>query len=337
MLAEAKVAAPKTRTRFRSALNKTIAQRASRTPKIRRVLVHGLVYFGKMFADLMNGPGWQFRYYPDNGIGNYASMARNLQSCDLVYQIGGRVSLGKFLCAARILKKQRLVMHWVGSDTLDQRFELAQGKANSWVMHRIHHWAESEWMVREVEALGLPCARVPLPSSEVPDQPSPLPHEFSVLVYMPDLSRSDLYGLDRILQVARELPHIPFELVGLLRGEIANAPANLKVHRRIPKLAEHYRRASVVWRPVRHDGLSFMVLEALGHGRHVLWSYAFPGCRQVTEAADARNEIIRLYALHTARRLRINEDGARAIAVRGYLPNDLKKNILGRLQQILDS
>src|SRR6266403_1239163 len=47
-----------------------------------------------------------------------------------------------------------------------------------------------------------------------------------------------------------------------------------------------YKRASVVWRPVRHDGLSFMVLEALGHGRHVLWTYEFPGCVKVDGVSD---------------------------------------------------
>ena len=192
-------------------------------------------------------------------------------------------------------------------------------------------------MVREVQLLRLSCELVPLPSSRVPDMPSPLPREFSVLVYMPDTRRSELYGLDRILQVARELPHIPFELVGLLHGPFPDPPPNLRIHGRIPDLAEFYRKASVVWRPVRHDGLSFMVLEALGYGRHVLWSYGFPGCTQVNTASEAREEIARLHSLHQQGNLGINCRGVQAIVNGGYLPQRLKADILARLGRFLEA
>jgi glycosyltransferase involved in cell wall biosynthesis len=302
-----------------------------------RVLVHGLIYFGQMFAELMNGDGWEFRYFPDAGVHNYVAMARELTVCDVAYQIGGRVSMGKFLRAAKMFGKENIIMHWVGSDTVDQQQELAQGKAHPWVMRKVRHWAESDWMVREVGVLGLPCELVPLPSARVPDRPSPLPTEFSVLVYVPMVSRGDLYGLDLILRVARCMPHVPFELVGLYEGQIPDPPANLKIHGRIPDLIEFYRRASVVWRPVRHDGLSFMVMEAMGHGRHVLWSYPFPGCIHVTNAEEARDEILRLHALHQARRLKVNCAGVHAIAEGGYLPQHLKQRIHARLAELLDS
>lgn len=303
----------------------------------RRVLVHGLLYFGKVFADLMDGDGWEFRYYPDSGLRNLTAMAHELRNCDLVYQIGGRVTRGKFLHMAHALRKTNIVMHWVGSDTLDEQRDVANGKADSWVLDTVHHWAESEWMLGEVRALGVPCELVPLPSAYVPAQPSPLPEKFSVLVYVPTVERSSLYGLDRVLDVARSLPHIPFELVGLLDGPIPSPPPNLQIHGRIPNLAEFYRRASVVWRPVRHDGLSWMVLESLGHGRHVLWSYGFPGCIAVDGAEDARAEISRLHRLHQQGELTINESGARFIASGGYLPETLRSAIRGRLERILEA
>jgi glycosyltransferase involved in cell wall biosynthesis len=307
-----------------------------RRQPVRRVLVHGLIYVGRMFAELMDGDGWEFRYYPDHGIHNLASMARDLRECDLVYQIGGRLTLGKFLHAAKLLKKQKLIMHWAGSDVMGQRQKLRRGNANPWVMRNVHHWAVSQWLAEEVGELGLPCEWVPLPPGNVPDQPSPLPTNFSVLVYMPDTRRSELYGLDRILQVARQLPHISFELVGLLQGRIDNPPANLRIHGRIPDLSQFYKRASVVWRPTRHDGLSFMVLEGLGYGRHVLWTYAFPGCVQVTDVADAGDAIARLYQRHKEGGLGINQEGVQVIAERGFLPQHLKRSTLARLERILD-
>ncbi|HTW25380.1 MAG TPA: hypothetical protein VMD78_17385, partial [Candidatus Baltobacteraceae bacterium] len=201
----------------------------------------------------------------------------------------------------------------------------------------LHHWAESDWMAREVGNLGVPCEVVPFPSPRVPESPSPLPEEFNVLVYMPTVERGELYGLDRILQVARELPGVSFDLVGLLDGPIPDAPSNLRIHGRIPNLAEFYRRSTVVWRPVRHDGISWMVLESLGHGRHVLWTYPFPGCIQVQGASDARDYIARLYELHQLRLLGINEKGVRYIASSGYHPRFLKRRVHSLLKGILES
>jgi hypothetical protein len=311
--------------------------RTSRRKPSRRVLVHGLIYFGDMFAELMNGDGWEFRYYPDTGTYNFAAMASALVKCDLAYQIGGRITIGRFLRAAKLLGKDKIVMHWVGSDVLDERRDFTEGRAESWVTQTLHHWAETEWMQTEVRSLGVPCELVPLPSSRVPDRPSPLPSVFSVLVYMPAVSRASLYGLDRILEAARGLPDVAFDLVGLKEGTIPDPPRNLRIHGRIPDLTEMYRQASVLWRPVRHDGLAFMVLEALGHGRHVLWTYAFPACVQVESAADACREIRRLQGLHKQKLLHINLAGVDAVNRLGYAPQHLKREIRGRLEQILES
>ena len=311
--------------------------RTDRQTPTRRVLVHGLVYFGRVFADLMDGTGWTFRYYPDNGFQNLASMAKELNACDLVYQIGGRVTRGKFLQVAHFLEKQKVLMHWVGSDTLDEQKDVAKGNADPWVLRNLHHWAESEWMVREVRALGIPCELVPLPSAFVPDRPSPLPEEFRVLVYVPTVTRGRLYGLDRVLEAARALPDIPFDLVGLLDGPIPNLPPNLQTYGRVPDLKAFYLRSSVIWRPVRHDGLSWMVLESLGHGRHVLWTYPFPGCIQVETAAEASEHISRLHRLHRQGLLGINEKGIQFIANDGYLPQVLRTQIHSRLEAILET
>ena len=300
----------------------------------RRVLVHGLVFFGQNFAQLMDGDGWTFRYFPDAGIRNLAKMARELNACDLVYQVGGRVTRGKFLRVAHFLEKPKIVMHWVGSDTLDEQKDVADGNADPWVFRTVHHWAESDWMVREVNALGLPCEKVPLPSAFVPDRVSPMPREFRVLVYVPTVTRSALYGLDSILQVARDLAHIPFDLVGLRDGPLPDAPRNLSVHNRIANLAEFYRRCAVVWRPVRHDGLSWMVMESLGHGRHVLWTYPFPGCIHTASAAEARWHIASLRTQHDRGLLKYNEMGAEVI-MRGYHPQFLRREIHARLESIL--
>jgi hypothetical protein len=195
-------------------------ERESAEPPQRRVLVHGDVHAGTVFAQLMDGDGWRFRYYPDAGIRNLSQIARELRACDVAYQIGGRVTAGKFLLAAKLMRKRKIVMHWTGSDVLDEQLKGFPSAADPWILENVEHWAVSEWLVREAATLGVTCRLVPLPSPSVPERPSTLPSRFSVLVYMPAVTRGALYGLDRILEVARELPHIPFELVGLLEGTI---------------------------------------------------------------------------------------------------------------------
>jgi hypothetical protein len=300
----------------------------------RRVLVHGLPYFSQMFAEIMSGDGWEFCFYPDEGLFNLTALAWQLRGCDIAYQIGGRATLGKFLWAAKYLNKTNMVMHWAGSDTLDERGFVALGRTDPWVKNDIHHWAESDWMVREVQDLGLRCEQVPLPSSKIPDRATALPAEFSVLVHMPAVEFGMLYGLDRILHVARSMPHIPFRLVGLKSGRILGAPENLQIHERVKDLSAFYNAATVVWRPVRHDGLSFMVREALGYGRYVLYTYPFPGCVQVQSAEDAQREIQRLFELHESGELKINQTGE-SLVTQLYSTKHLRQQILSRLENLL--
>jgi len=307
------------------------------SPKIvpHRVLIHGLPYFGRMLGDLLRRGEWDIRHHPGRHPLDLIALVRDLHRCDLAYKIGGRIAGSKFLQAAKFLGKDKIIMHWVGSDVLfAQRYLSRGGKPDPWVVHTVHHWAEVSWIAEEVRQMGLKCDVVPLTSVGVPAQPAPLPEEFSVLVYTPDLKKAELYGLDTILRVARELPSVAFRLVGLSEGQIPDPPANLKVIGWVQDLRASYEQVTVLWRPTRHDGLSFMVLEALGFGRHVLWSYDFPGCIRVSGAAEARQELQRLSELHQQKCLEVNQTGLRVIAEQ-YHPQQIREEILRRFKQVI--
>jgi Glycosyl transferases group 1 len=318
-------------------LNRTEPALAIVSQTRRRVLVHGLTYFGQAFSEFMSGDGWEFVYYPDSGLANLVAMGTALRRCDLVYQIGGRVTVGKFLSAARLLRKDRIVMHWVGSDTLEAQSVASSRRCEPWVLNSIHHWADSPWILKEVRELGVGCEYVPLPSPRISNSLAPLPEEFKVLVYVPSVECSELYGLDKILEVARTVPDVPFELVGLRDGPPQSPPKNIRFHARVPDLTEYYKQATVVWRPTRHDGLSWMVCEALAHGRHVLWSYPFPGCTLVRSTSEAIAEIQDLRQLHRAHKLNVNCEGAAFISAGDFFPANFRRNILGHLENILVS
>ena len=245
--------------------------------------------------------------------------------------------MGKVLRAARALNKKKIILFWSGSDVLKAQMERAQGILNPWIAGQIH-WAGAPWLAKEISALGLPCEYVPITWVPTVQDPPPLPREFSVLIYMPSVRLGKLYGLERILEVARSLPHISFELMGLIEGQIPDPPSNLKIFGRIQdqEMREFYRRASVYWRPVSHDGLSFMSLEALSYGRHVMWSYPFPHCAETRDASQDKAEIERLYALYQAGALPINQPGMEMVA-QEFSPERIREKYLGRWRNIIHS
>jgi|SRR5208337_4442834 len=298
-----------------------------------RVVVHGLPHFCQKLSALLRGSQWKIHYQSKHDPLGLAVLARNLHRCDLAYTWGGRISMGKFLSAARCLGKKKVVMLWSGSDVLYAKQELAWGKKSSWAAERIH-WAVSPWLAEEVRSMGLRCEYVQASFVDPVQDPLPLPGKFSVLVYVPSKDKSQLYGWDQVLEVACSLPSVTFTVVGLQRGEDLSAPQNVKVHGWIGNLTPFLERTTVLWRPVQHDGLSFMVLEALAQGRHVLYSHPLPGCIHVQGATQARAELQRLLALHEFRALQLNSDGMQAIAC-DYAPAKVQSELLRRWEEII--
>jgi hypothetical protein len=299
-----------------------------------RVLLHGLVYFCPKFSSLLSSPGWEFRHFDPNRLSGMLPAALYLQGCDLAYSWGGRLTMGKFLSVARLFKKKNLIMFWCGSDTLAAYDDYSAGRVDPWVAQQIH-WAGSPWLAEEVRAMGLQCEYVPTTWVEVPSIVPPMPKKFSVLAHLSSAARVGLYGIDHLFEVAKKLPQVEFHVVGILPGESLKSPDNVKVHGRVPTMTPFLEQTSVLWRPARHDGLSFIALEALGHGRHVLWSYPFTGATVAKDATAGYLEIQRLHDLHLQGKLEINRVGADYIAS-NFTPARIRENVLSRWKKIIE-
>jgi hypothetical protein len=91
-----------------------------------------------------------------------------------------------------------------------------------------------------------------------------------------------------------------------------------------------------LWRPTRHDGLSFTVLEALAHGRHVIWSYPLTGALLARDAATSRAELERLFDLHETNALDVNSLGAEFVAC-NFSPDKIRDEFLSRWRTIVES
>jgi hypothetical protein len=298
-----------------------------------RVLVHGLAHFSRLLPSILDSEGWDIRNYSSRDYAMFLSAAGYLARCDLVYTWSGRITMGKFLSAARALGKRKLVMFWCGSDVSQGRLEYAAGKLEPWIAEKIH-WAGAPWLAEEIRSIGLACEYVP--STWVPHVPklAPLPPQFRVLAYLPDATRAELYGIDQVLEVARALPTIQFSVVGLRPGQSMTVSENVSMHEWVQDMVPFYRNSTVLWRPTRHDGLSFTALEALAYGRHVIWSYPFPGALHAMDARSAQAQIERLFEEHQAGCLFLNTDGARFVS-QNFSASRIRDGILSRWSAIL--
>ena len=299
-----------------------------------RVVVHGLRHFCQKLPGLLGNEQWDVLDRSRHRPVELANLVRDLRSCDLLFNWAGRIDMGRFLWAARYLGINKMVTFWCGSDVLRAQEFFAQGKVDSWIVSKIH-WAASATLADEVRAMGIPCEFVQASFVEQVLQPKPLPKTFSVLVFVPTSASAELYGWDRIVSVARALPDMRFDLIGLHEGQRLKAPPNVTVHQWTSNVVSAYEQSTVLWRPVRHDaGISFMVLEALAHGRHVLYTYPVPGAVEVRSAEEARRQLEHLRALHDSGSLPLNQLG-REVVARNYTREVVRKELHRRWEEII--
>ncbi len=298
------------------------------------VSVHGLPDFCQKLTPLLSSERWRVPYHSPFTTAGIAARFADLVKADLVYTWGGRITYGKFTRVARLLGKKKLIMLWCGSDVLFAQQQQSAGiPIEPWIRKKIH-WAVSPIMAEEVRALGLQCEYVQASFVDPIPNPKPLPAKFNVLTYAPTFKKAELYGLDRVMDVAARMPDVDFNLVGILDDAIPPCPPNVKVHGRV-NLTAFYEQSSVLYRPVRHDGgISFMVLEALAHGRHIVYSRPFPASTLVDDVPAACRELNRLRDLHNSGNLGLNKAGLDAID-RDYSSQKVRDNLLTRWENAI--
>jgi len=301
-----------------------------------RVVAHGLRHFCQKLPGLVSNDTWDVRDRSRHMPSELARLVRDLRSCDLVFSWGGRLDMGPFLWGARSLGARKIVTFWCGSDVLRARALLGTRSIDSWIAGQIH-WAASPILAREVQSMGIDCDFVQASFVEPVRDPKPLPKEFSVMAFLPRVDAAEVYGGDRILEVARALPTVRFNLAGLHPGQEIQVPSNVAVHRWTSDPSLLYEKSTVLLRPVRHDaGISFMVLEALAHGRHVLYTYPVPGGTQIGSVEEAKAQIERLRALHNSGALALNYAGIDAVE-RTYSRDVVREELRTRWEEIICS
>ena len=143
------------------------------------------------------------------------------------------------------------------------------------IARRVWNRAEAPWLAHELETEGLPDVELaPWTYVEMPDDIPGFSEPFTVVAYTPQ-DRLDFYGIAFIVELARRLGDVRFELLATTLRD--GLPPNVRTLGWVEDMDSVFRRATVLIRPVMHDGLANMVIEALAYGRYVLWSYEMPG------------------------------------------------------------
>ena len=146
--------------------------------------------------------------------------------------------------------------------------------------------------------------------------------------------RFEFYGGDVILEAARRLPGVRFDVVGTTDAPERQSPPNVRWHGWVTDMPRFYANATVVVRIPRHDGLGETVVEGLLNARHVLYTHEVPHVRTV-RPASAETVVTALVALrddHLAHRLEPNLAG-RVYALEAFDEARLTARLAALLRQ----
>ena len=319
--------------RFAEVLDSAVRDRpVRRTGK--RVAVSGLDLFAaQVVHELDKQPGkWHPEPLRTHSRLEVASSMLSLVNCDLWYSIGAPIGDRRLHLLARLLGKPR-VIHWVGSDIAGLR---ASAGLQRWCRNpRVRHLAEAAWTIAELRALGINAELAPLPPRLSDARVDPLPQTFTVLFYLPR-TRGDFYGRREYERLIRTLSprNVRFFIVG---GGDFYAPPRANVYRLgwRTSLARAYAESSVLVRYTAHDGLSLMTLEALAHGRHVLWTQEFPFVTRVRTYEALEQALKRLLEAHERGELQPQCEAARYIAT-SYSAQQCMERIAAAWDKALD-
>jgi hypothetical protein len=296
-------------TAIDAASKQTAAMSAPTGQEKLRMLVLGYPRFARRQMEVFGRRGWSSSFIESRFI--FHALTR-VPFVDAVYQIGMPVVPAAIFDACGRYRRP-IIKHWVGTDVLHAgEAEVIRQNAAG----RIEHWADAPWLAAELGTVGIRAKFVGLsPVAEVPEMPLG-PSPLTVLTYLPE-DKYEFYGAQIVYELARRMPDVRFlVLASERRGRVT--PKNVEFIGYHDDMEPVYARCHVLVRMPDHDGMSQMVLEALNHGRYVVWNYALEGVARASDAAEAEahlrdlNDRLRLGTLQP-------NDAGRAYVRRDFL------------------
>jgi glycosyltransferase involved in cell wall biosynthesis len=298
-----------------------------------KVIVIGLPLFAKRLAkslssfDKSNSYIWLNTYYAKID----KLKARFLiPRVDCIISINGSIETSKVFDLA-LNKKKPLIMNWVGTDVLTAISAFRSGKYRKDYIDNAIHFCEVNWIQDELKEIGINADIVNFASFDKKFQiENPTSEKFTVLTYIPN-QRSDFYGPNLFLNVARFFPEIDFLIAGTTAEEYQPLPENVKALGWVEDMDSLYAVVHVCVRIPEHDGLSTFILEALARGKDVIYKYPFDYCMQAENEMEFKSVLQSRYLLFTKGLWNSNHSGAEFIANEfnsNQILSELKKRLI---------
>lgn len=254
-------------------LERTEAIKAKHNIPIRRLCVGslGAGFHAKRIAYMLNAdfkemPSFKpHRYDAIYSIGFYPQFAQQQDAMflnNLYHPEWGRTPAKK-------------VIHFVGTDVF-QLYDLSMKSLAVWQNYLKNNidviLCESDFIQAELKQIGIEAQIVPLPPAKL-YEPIPLPKDFTVAVYMPQVNR-EFYRPNEMQEIAKQLPDVKFKFFGN-PNQVGKDPAltdNLEYCGYITDMEAFIKDCSAIIRFPLHDGLPISVLEFLLAGRYSIQS-----------------------------------------------------------------
>lgn len=228
-----------------------------------------------------------------DSLKQWLPLAMNCDAIIVVAFDGPTYSLVERLALAATFGR-RIVRWWVGSDVLtclqDGRGRERARKLDKFVSKNV---AVSPHLVTELESIGINAVVVPsiVEPRLIPGNSweGALPNR--ILAYLP-ADRPEFYGESVVRQTIIANPDFEFVIVGDTEHRLARLPNVQSLG--WTDMNAVYPKIGCLLRITKHDGMPRMVLEALLWGRHVIYSWPFPGCWHASTFTDVQECITRL-------------------------------------------
>lgn len=288
-----------------------------------KIIITGLPYFGKkVLANLLEADKQNKYVFLNTYYSNYDRIRFlfHILNTRVVYSING--ATGKsFVLSLAIKLKKRVVFHWVGSDVMLAKEAVEKKTVDENFLSYPVHLTDSPWFVDDLKEIGIKAKYLPLLTVEnIPEKPI-MSGEFSILTYVPQ-DDQEFYGLPIIIEVAKQFPEIIFKIAGSKETSFPLTP-NIQLLGWIDNMKPLFEKSVVCIRFLKHDGLSFFVLESLLYGKYVIYNRSFDYCNYASNVPEMISVISELYAKFRIGELAPNEDG-REFVIREFS----KENVL---------
>ena len=289
-----------------------------------KILITGLPYFGKKIQARLSEADKGNKYIYLNTYYSQKDRLRYLwyiwfSKC--VYSINGTTG-GSMVLSLAINLKKKVVLHWVGTDVLLAKKAIQENKADRRFLEYPVHLTDSPWFVNELKELGIAADYNPLLVVDSKPETRSTPEKFSVLTYIPQEDQ-EYYGLTSILEVAKRLPDIEFKIAGSEKTDLPISD-NIKFLGWVNNMTPLFQQSIVTIRSVKHDGLSFFVLESLLHECHVIYNRGFDHCLFASEPENMYNLISDLFDKFKRKELELNRAG-RDYVIREFTIDNILK------------